>query len=297
MSRDRGLMRTIIASKRMQSFLGDPSGMVGGVILVVFFFAALFAPYLAPTDPYDLTTVDLANFLLEPSWMDQGVSAFPLGTDDQGRGILSTILYGLRTSLIVSVSVVTISSIVGIILGMLGAYYGGFLDAFIMRTADTVFSFSTTLLAVLLLGVFESRGLFTVIIAICIADWVKYARTIRGSVLEIKEFPYVTAARSSGAGDFRILFRHILPNALPPIFVLMAVDMAVVIMLEATLSFLGVGVPLTEPSLGMMIAIGKNYIYAGMWWLVVFPGITLIGMVVGINLFADWLREELNPKL
>jgi peptide/nickel transport system permease protein len=297
MSRDRGLMRTIIASKRMQSFLGDPSGMVGGVILVVFFFAALFAPYLAPTDPYDLTTVDLANFLLEPSWMDQGVSAFPLGTDDQGRGILSTILYGLRTSLIVSVSVVTISSIVGIILGMLGAYYGGILDAFIMRTADTVFSFSTTLLAVLLLGVFESRGLFTVIIAICIADWVKYARTIRGSVLEIKEFPYVTAARSSGAGDFRILFRHILPNALPPIFVLMAVDMAVVIMLEATLSFLGVGVPLTEPSLGMMIAIGKNYIYAGMWWMVVFPGITLIGMVVGINLFADWLREELNPKL
>ncbi len=290
-------MKKFIASKRMQSFLGDPSAIAGGGILLAFLFAAFFAPYLAPMDPYDLTSVDLANFLLEPSWMETGVSAFPLGTDDQGRGILSTILYGLRTSLIVSVSVVTISSIVGIVLGMFGAYYGGLLDAFIMRTADTVFSFSTTLLAVLLLGVFESRGLFTVIIAICIADWVKYARTIRGSVLEIKEFPYVTAAKSSGAGDFRILFRHILPNALPPVFVLMAVDMAVVIMLEATLSFLGVGVPLTEPSLGMMIAIGKNYIYAGMWWMVLFPGITLIGMVVGINLFADWLREELNPKL
>jgi peptide/nickel transport system permease protein len=290
-------MRKFIASKRMQSFLGDPSGMIGATILLVFIFAAFFAPFLAPMDPYDLTTVDLANFLLEPAWMETGMSSFPLGTDDQGRGILSTILYGLRTSLIVSVSVVTISSIVGIVLGMFGAYYGGLLDAFIMRTADTVFSFSTTLLAVLLLGVFESRGLFTVIIAICIADWVKYARTIRGSVLEIKEFPYVTAAKSSGAGDFRILFRHILPNALPPVFVLMAVDMAVVIMLEATLSFLGVGVPLTEPSLGMMIAIGKNYIYAGMWWMVLFPGMTLIGMVVGINLFADWLREELNPKL
>ncbi len=290
-------MKKFIASKRMQSFLGDPSAIAGGGILLAFLFAAFFAPYLAPMDPYDLTSVDLANFLLEPSWMETGVSAFPLGTDDQGRGILSTILYGLRTSLIVSVSVVTISSIVGIVLGMFGAYYGGLLDAFIMRTADTVFSFSTTLLAVLLLGVFESRGLFTVIIAICIADWVKYARTIRGSVLEIKEFPYVTAAKSSGASDFRILFRHILPNALPPVFVLMAVDMAVVIMLEATLSFLGVGVPLTEPSLGMMIAIGKNYIYAGMWWMVLFPGITLIGMVVGINLFADWLREELNPKL
>jgi len=290
-------MKKIIASKRVQSLLGDPSGMFGTLILLAFFSAALFAPYLAPMDPYDLTTVDLSNFLLQPSWMDGGVSSFPLGTDDQGRGILSTILYGLRTSLFVGLSVVTISSTIGIVLGMLGAYYGGLLDAFIMRSADTVFSFSTTLLAVLLLGVFETRGVFTVILAICIADWVKYARTIRGSVLEIKEFPYVTAARGSGAGDFRILFRHILPNALPPIFVLMAVDMAVVIMLEATLSFLGVGVPLTEPSLGMMIAIGKNYIYAGMWWMVVFPGITLIGMVVGINLFADWLREELNPKL
>lgn len=290
-------MKKILASKRIQSFLGDPSGIIGGCILLGFLLAAIFAPFLAPMDPYDLVSVDLANFLLEPSWMDNGVSAFPLGTDDQGRGILSTILYGLRTSLIVGISVVTISSIVGTVLGMFGAYYGGLLDAFIMRAADTVFSFSTTLLAVLLLGVFETRGLFTVIIAICIADWVKYARTIRGSVLEIKEFPYVMAAKSSGAGDLRILFRHILPNALPPIFVVMAVDMAVVIMLEATLSFLGVGVPLTEPSLGMMIAIGKNYIYAGMWWMVVFPGATLIGMVVGINLFADWLREELNPKL
>lgn len=290
-------MKKLLASKRVQSFLGDPSGMFGGTILLCFLFAAIFAPLLAPMNPYDLTSVDLGNVLLSPSWMENGVSAFPLGTDDQGRGILSTILYGLRTSLIVGVSVVTIASTIGITLGMLGAYYGGILDAFIMRAADTVFSFSTTLLAVLLLGVFESRGLFTVIVAICIADWVKYARTIRGSVLEIKEYPYVTAARSSGANDARILLRHILPNALPPIFVVMAVDMAVVIMLEATLSFLGVGVPLTEPSLGMMIAIGKNYVYAGMWWMVVFPGATLIGMVVGINLFADWLREELNPKL
>lgn len=281
----------------MKSFLSDPSALVGFGILLTFFFCTLFASKLAPMDPYDLTQVDLANYLLPPGWMDGGQSLFPLGTDDQGRGILSTILYGLRTSMIVGSSVVVISSIIGITLGMLGAYYGGLLDVFIMRAADTVFAFSTTLIAVLLLGVFESRGLFTVIIAICIADWVKYARTIRGSVLEIKEYPYVLAAKGSGAGDFRILFKHILPNALPPIFVVMAVDMAVVIMLEATLSFLGVGVPLTEPSLGMMIAIGKNYIYAGMWWMVLFPGITLILMVVGINLFADWLREELNPKL
>jgi peptide/nickel transport system permease protein len=193
--------------------------------------------------------------------------------------------------------VVTISSIIGIVLGMFAAYYGGLLDVVIMRCADTVFAFSTTLLAVLLLGVFETRGVVTVIFAICIANWVKYARTTRGSVLEIKDNAYVVAARSSGARDFRILFRHILPNALPPIFVVMAVDLAVVIMLEATLSFLGVGVPLTEPSIGMMIAIGKNYIYAGMWWLTLFPGATLIVLVVAINLFSDWLRDELNPKL
>lgn len=286
-----------LKSRRMQSFLGDPSALVGCALLLGFLLAAIFAPLVAPMDPYDLTKVDLANFLLPPTWMEGGQSDFPLGTDDQGRGILSTILYGLRTSLIVGVSVVAISSVIGIVLGMLGAYYGGMLDAFIMRAADTVFAFSTTLLAVLLLGMFETRGVFTVIVAICIADWVKYARTIRGSVLEIKDNAYVLAASASGARDARILFRHILPNALPPIFVVMAVDMAVVIMLESTLSFLGVGVPLTEPSLGMMISIGKNYVYAGMWWMVVFPGATLIAMVVGINLFADWLREELNPKL
>lgn len=286
-----------LKSRRMQSFLGDPSALVGAALLLAFLLGAIFAPIVAPMDPYDLTKVDLANFLIPPSWMEGGVGDFPLGTDDQGRGILSTILFGLRTSLIVGISVVAISSVIGIVLGMLGAYYGGLLDAFIMRAADTVFAFSTTLLAVLLLGMFETRGVFTVIVAICIADWVKYARTIRGSVLEIKDNAYVLAASASGAKDARILFRHILPNALPPIFVVMAVDMAVVIMLEATLSFLGVGVPLTEPSLGMMISIGKNYVYAGMWWMVVFPGATLIAMVVGINLFADWLREELNPKL
>lgn len=286
-----------IKSQRLRNYLRDPSALVGSILLLVLISCAVSAPLIAPMDPYDLTTVDLGNFLLPPAWMDGSVAAFPLGTDDQGRGILSTILYGLRTSLIVGFSVVTVSSVIGIVMGMLAAYYGGILDAAIMRLADTVFSFSTTLLAVLLLGAFQTRGLITVIFAICIANWVKYARTIRGSVLEIKDSAYVVAARASGAGDLRILFRHILPNALPPIFVVMAVDLAVAIMLEATLSFLGVGVPLTEPSIGMMISIGKNYIYAGMWWLTLFPGATLILLVVAINLFSDWLRDELNPKL
>lgn len=269
----------------------------GFLILALFTAAALFAPLIAPMDPYDLETIDLANFLIAPAWMDGGSWQFPLGTDDQGRGILSTILFGLRTSLFVGFTVVIISGTIGIVFGMLAGYYGGLLDAVIMRTADTVFSFSTTLLALLLLGVFETRGIGTVIFAICIANWVKYARTIRGSVLEIKDNSYVIAAKSSGASDARLLFRHILPNALPPIFVVTAIDLAVVIMLESTLSFLGVGVPLTEPSLGMMISIGKNYIYAGMWWMILFPGSVLILLVVAINLFSDWLRDEMNPRL
>jgi len=291
------MIKNILQSNLVYSFVRDISAIAGAVLLVVFIFCALFAPVLAPMDPYDLTTVELSNSLMAPAWMETGSLSFPLGTDDQGRGILSTIMYGLRTSLMVGFSVVVISSILGIVFGMLGGYYGGILDAFIMRTADTVFAFSTTLLAILLLGIFQSRNIWTVVFAICIAGWVKYARTIRGSVLEVKENAYITAAKASGAKDFRILFRHVLPNALPPVFVLMAVDLAVVIMLEATLSFLGVGVPITEPSLGMMISIGKNYIYAGMWWMVLFPGMTLILLVVAINLFSDWLRDEMNSRL
>jgi len=264
---------------------------------VVFIFATLFAPLIAPQNPYDLKKVSLEHFLKPPLWMKGGEPPFLLGTDDQGRGIFSTILYGCRTSLTVGFGVLIIAGTFGITMGLLAGYYGGHLDSVIMRLADTFFSFSTTLMALLMLGLFKQRSVLVVIIAICIADWVRYARTMRGSVLEVKEEVYIMAAKATGAQDFRLLLRHLLPNAIPPIFVVMAVDLAVVIMLEATLSFLGVGVPLTEPSLGMMISIGKDYIYAGMWWLVVFPGAALVLLVVGINLFADWLREELNPKI
>ena len=275
----------------------DPSAIVGSVILFVFILAAILAPWIAPQNPYDLEKLSLDNFLTPPIWMEDGEAPYLLGTDDQGRGILSTIIYGCRTSLIVGFGVVLIAGTFGIIMGLLAGYYGGWLDALMMRLADTFFSFSTTLMAFLMLGIFGPRGVFIVIIAICIADWVRYARTMRGSVLEVKEEAYIMAAKATGAGDLRLLLRHLLPNAIPPIFVVVAVDLAVVIMLEATLSFLGVGVPINEPSLGMMIAIGRNYIYAGMWWMIVFPGAALVFLVVGINLFADWLREELNPKI
>ncbi len=286
-----------VKSRMLHSFRHDPSAIIGSIILVVFILAALLAPWITPQNPYDLEKVSLEHFLTPPIWMEKGVAPYFLGTDDQGRCILSTIIYGCRTSLMVGFGVVLIAGTFGVLMGMLAGYYGGKLDAITMRVADTFYSFSTTLLAFLFLGIFGKGSIIIVILAICIADWVKYARTMRGSVLETKSAAYILAAKATGAGDFRLLLKHLLPNAIPPIFVIVAVDLAVVIMLEATLSFLGVGVPLTEPSLGMMVAIGKNYIYAGMWWMIVFPGAALIFLVVGINLFADWLREELNPKI
>ncbi|MGD2272133.1 MAG: ABC transporter permease [Desulfobacterales bacterium] len=284
-------------SRILHDYFHDPSAIAGSFLLVIFIIGAGFAPWLAPQNPYDLEKVGLENFLTPPIWMEQGRVPFLLGTDDQGRGIFSTILYGCRTSLIVGFGVVLIAGTFGVTMGLLAGYYGGAFDSVTMRLADIFFSFSTTLMAFLLLGLFKQRGVLIVILAICIADWVRYARTMRGSVLQVKEEAYIMAAKATGAGDLRLLLKHLLPNAIPPIFVVMAVDLAVVIMLEATLSFLGVGVPLTEPSLGMMISIGKDYVYAGMWWLVVFPGAALFLLVIGINLFADWLREELNPKI
>ena len=281
----------------LYNYLHDPSAIAGSLILVIAVSAAVLAPWITPQNPYNLAEVSLEYFLTPPIWMPEGKAPFVLGTDDQGRGIFSTIIYGCRTSLIVGFGVVLIAGTFGVTLGLLAGYYGGWIDAVTMRLADTLFSFSTTLLAILFLGIFGGSSILIVIIAICIADWVRYARTMRGSVLEIKQEAYIMAAKATGAGDFRLLMRHLLPNAIPPIFVIVAVDLAVVIMIEATLSFLGVGVPLTEPSLGMMVAIGKNYVYAGMWWMIVFPGAALILLVVGINLFADWLREELNPKI
>jgi len=289
--------RRFFKSKIVHDYFHDPSAIVGSFLLVIFIIGTAFAPWIAPQNPYDLEKVSLEHFLTPPIWMEEGQAPFLLGTDDQGRGIFSTILYGCRTSLIVGFGVVLIAGTFGVTMGLLAGYYGGTFDSVTMRLADIFFSFSTTLMAFLMLGLFKQRGVLIVILAICIADWVRYARTMRGSVLQVKEEAYILAGKATGAGDFRLLIRHLLPNAIPPIFVVMAVDLAVVIMLEATLSFLGVGVPLTEPSLGMMISIGKDYIYAGMWWLVVFPGAALFFLVIGINLFADWLREELNPKI
>ncbi len=281
----------------MRHFLRDPSALVGGVILLLTIIGALFAPLIAPQNPYDLEKVRLEDALKPPIWMPGGQRPFLLGTDEQGRDILSTILYGCRTSLSVAFGVVLLAGSFGLVMGLLAGFFGGILDAFVMRMADIFYSFSTTLMAILVLGLLKKKGIPVLILAISLTDWVRYARTLRGAVLAVKEEDYISAARALGAGNLRILFRHVLPNAVPPLLVIAAVDFGVVIMLEATLSFLGVGLPVTEPSLGMMISIGRKYVYAGKWWLIVFPGITLTALVVGINLIADWLREEINPRI
>jgi len=291
------MIRRLLQSKLLRHYVRDLSAVVGSVILLIVLLGAIFAPFIAPQDPYDPKTLSLQDSLTPPIWMKGGQAPFLLGADDQGRDILSTILYGCRTSFLVGSSVILIAGTIGVTVGLLAAFYSGILDAVTMRIADTFFSFSTTLMAMLLLGIFKGGGIPLVILAIVIADWVRYARTMRGSVLGVKEDDYVQAARACGGSNLRIMIRHILPNAIPPILVVAAVDFGAVVMLEATLSFLGVGVPINKPSLGMMISLGKNYIYAGKWWLIIFPGIALISIVLGINLLADWLREELNPRL
>jgi len=281
----------------LRKLAGNPSALVGACILLVVLFSALLAPWVAPTNPYDLTTISLRNSLLPPLWHEGGKLPFLLGTDEQGRDILSLIIYGLRTSLLVSLGVVSMAGLLGGLLGLLSGYYEGRIGGFIMRVADLAYAFPAILIAILLSGLADSRGIGPVVLAISAIYWVRYARTIRSKVLGEKVIEYVQAARAIGASDARILSRHLVPNCLPPLLVLAAVDIAVVIMLEATLSFLGVGVPLTEPSLGQVIYMGKGFIQAGKWWLVVFPGGALIALVIAINLVADWLRLELSPRV
>lgn len=283
-------------SRVVRHFFRDPSALIGTFLLLLFAFGAILAPVIAPQNPYNLEKVSLTNFLYPPVWMERGEMPFVLGTDDQGRGILSTILYGCRTSLVVGFSVMLLAGGFGSTVGLMAGFYGGTFDAILMRIADVLFSFSVTLTAILIMGLLGGGGVLTVILAISLPEWVKYARTMRGNVLSVNEEEYVDAAEASGASDFRIMVKHILPNSIPSVLVVASVELAVVIMLEATLSFLGVGVPYTKPSLGMMISTGRDYIFAGKWWLIVFPGMALTGMVVGINLVADWLRDELNPK-
>ncbi len=288
------------------SFIRSPLVILSAVVSIAFFSAALFAPWVAPHNPFDLASIDLLDSSLPPVWLEDGDPRFLLGTDDQGRDILSTIIYGARISLFVSLAAVFFSMVLGITLGLVSGYVGGRTDAIIMRIADVQLAFPAILIAMLIDGVVRGVlprdlhgdiAIYVLIFAIGISGWVQYARTVRGSTLVEKNKEYVQAARVIGIGPVIILWRHVLPNVTGPVLVIATIHLAIAIITEATLSFLGVGVPPTTPSMGTLIQVGQDYLFSGEWWITIFPGIALAVLVLAINLFGDWLRDALNPKL
>ncbi len=288
------------------SFRRSPVTIVAALITALFMGSALFAGWVAPHNPFDLSQVDLLDAFIPPVWEAGGDPRFLLGTDDQGRGVLSTIIYGARISLGVGFASVIFAMVLGIGLGLLSGYVGGALDAVIMRIADVQLSFPAILIALLIDGVARSllpRGMhdevwfYVLVFAIGISGWVQYARTVRGSTLVEKNKEYVQAARVIGIPPGLIMLRHVLPNVMGPVLVIATIHLAIAIITEATLSFLGVGVPATSPSLGTLIRVGNDFLFSGEWWITIFPGAALAILVLAVNLLGDWLRDALNPKL
>lgn len=278
-------------------FLASRIAVVGLVLLVLILLAALFAPVVSPQNPYDLEHLDIMDSNLEPGKISMdGELSYLLGTDDQGRDMLSAILYGLRISIMVGTVSSGIALAIGLLLGLLAGYAGGRIEALIMRVADLQLAFPPILVALILLAL-TGRGVDKIIIALVTVQWAYYARTTRSTALVERKKDYIEAARLLGLSPWRIMFRHVLPNCLPPLIVIAALQVASAISLEATLSFLGLGLPVTEPSLGLLISNGFQYLMSGKYWISFFPGIALLMTVVAINLVADQLRDVLNPRL
>jgi peptide/nickel transport system permease protein len=306
--------REVIASAALQrffdgdvwhSFRSTPVAIAAAAVAVVLAFCALFAGWVAPHNPFDLATLELSDARLPPAWIDGGSLKYLLGTDDQGRDILSALMFGARISLLVGVASVLLSVATGVGLGLLSGFAGGRIDAFIMRVCDVMLSFPSILIALLIDGV--GRAIFpnahdtlafaVLVIAIALPGWVQYARTVRGSTLVERNKEYVQAARVTGVSSLRIMFRHVLPNVMGPVLVLATIQVATAILTEATLSFLGVGVPPTQPSLGTLIRVGNDFLFSGEWWITIFPGLMLVLIALSVNLLGDWLRDALNPRL
>ena len=296
----------ILDSDVFASFKRSKVTMVSAAVTLIFFLAAIFASLLAPQNPFDPRQLDLLNSHIPPLWNAEGQSPFTLGTDEQGRDILSAVLFGLRISLWVGVLGVLLSGAIGIGLGLVAGYVGGWVDTLIMRVADVQLTFPAILIALLVDGVVKSvlggqlspqTILAVLVFSIGLSFWVQYARTVRGSVMVEKNKDYVQAARLIGLPAPVIMLTHVLPNVLGPVFVIATINLALAIITEATLSFLGSGMPETMPSLGTLIRIGNKYLFSGEWWIVTFPGLALAGLVLAINLLGDWLRDALNPRL
>jgi peptide/nickel transport system permease protein len=287
------------------SLRSSPTTMVAALIALVCLFCSLFAGWVAPTNPFDLATLELKDARLPPAWLEGGTRQYLLGTDDQGRDILSALIYGARISLVVGLASVLLSVLIGVALGLLAGFKGGWIDVLLMRLCDVMLSFPAILVALLVAGV--GRALFpqsnetlafgVLIVSITLTGWVQYARTVRGSTLVERNKEYVQAARVIGVPALRIMRRHVLPNVLGPVLVLATIQVATAIITEATLSFLGVGAPPTSPSLGTLIRVGNDYLFSGEWWITVFPGLMLVLIALSVNLLGDWLRDVLNPRL
>ena len=287
------------------SFRNSPVAIAAAVVAFVCVFCAVFAGWVAPHNPFDLTTLELSNARLPPAWAETGSAKFIFGTDDQGRDILSALMYGARISLAVGVASVILSVLIGVSLGLLAGFLGGWVDTFLMRLCDVMLSFPPILVALLIAGVGraifpnaqDSLALGVLVISITLTGWVQYARTVRGSTMVERNKEYVQAARVTGVSSLRIMRRHVLPNVLGPVLVLATIQVATAIITEATLSFLGVGAPPTAPSLGTLIRVGNDYLFSGEWWIAAFPGLMLVVIALSVNLLGDWLRDALNPKL
>ena len=300
-----GLLARLLDSDVWFSFRTSPMAILAAVIALLCTFCAVFAPWVSPHNPFDLATLNLSDARLPPAWEDGGNQTYLLGTDDQGRDILSALFYGARISLFVGFASVLVSMVVGVGLGLLSGFAGGKVDAFIMRVCDVMLSFPSILIALLIDGMgralfpnaHESSAFGVLIVAISLSGWVQYARTVRGSTLVERNKEYVQAARVIGVPPHRIMFKHVLPNVMGPVLVLATIQVAAAILTEATLSFLGVGVPPTSPSLGTLIRIGNDFLFSGEWWITIFPGLMLVLIALSVNLLGDWLRDALNPRL
>ena len=288
------------------SFKKSKVTVVAACVTALIMLSAFAAPLIAPHNPFDPASLDLMDAFTPPFWFEGGTTKFLLGTDDQGRDIFSTILYGSRISLLVGFASMLLAMVIGITLGLISGYIGGAVESLIMRIADVQISFPAYLIAMLIYGValsllpnerHDELAIWVLILAIGVSNWVHFARTVRGSTLVEKNKEYVQSARVIGRRRATIMFRHILPNVMGPVLVIATIGLAVAIITEATLSFLGVGVPPTRPSLGTLIRIGQDFLFAGEWWIVIFPGLALAVLILAVNLLGDWLRDALNPKL
>ncbi len=289
------------------SFRRSPVAVVSFIVVMLLVLSAVFAPLIAPYDPFDPGSLDLMNGFTAPmAPNDFTGDVFWLGTDDQGRDVFSTILYGMRVSLFVGLAAVSFAMILGITLGLVAGYVGGWVETLIMRAADVQLTFPSILVAMLIFGIakgvipiqhHDQMAIWVLIIAIGLSDWVQFARVVRGATLVEKDKEYVQAARMMGRGRGIIMLRHILPNVLSPVLVIATISLALAIIAEATLSFLGVGAPPTQPSLGTLIRIGQDFLFSGEWWIILFPSVTLLALALSVNLLGDWLRDALNPRL